>query len=99
VEDQHLSARVVRAKREAAPPKKPKAKIILAVLTITAATAGTAAWAAGRGKQSTDDAFVEAHVASVASRIQGQVERVTAETQLALLLRKPKGAGGAAGAH
>ena len=65
-----------RAKREAPPPKKPKAKIILAVLAITAATAGTAAWAAARGKQSTDDAFVEAHVASVASRIQGQVERV-----------------------
>lgn len=56
--------------------KKPKAKIVLVTLAVVLAGAGTAAWAAGRGKQSTDDAFVESHVASVAARIQGQVLRV-----------------------
>ena len=61
----------------AAPPKKrPKAKLVLGALAVTFATIGAAAWLAGRGKQSTDDAFVEAHVASVAARIQGQVVRV-----------------------
>lgn len=63
------------------PPKKPekkspKARIVFAALTLAAATAGTGAWAAGRGKESTDDAFVEGHVASVAARIPGQVARV-----------------------
>lgn len=56
--------------------KKPKAKIVLATIALVLTGAGTTAWAAGRGKQSTDDAFVESHVASVAARIQGQVVRV-----------------------
>lgn len=56
--------------------KRPKAKIVFAVLGLAAATAGTAAWAAGRGKESTDDAFVEGHVSSVSARVQGQVLRV-----------------------
>ena len=48
----------------AAPKKKPKAKIVLAALGLTFVTAGTAMWVAGRGKESTDDAFVEGHVAT-----------------------------------
>src|SRR5690349_10613174 len=56
--------------------KKPKAKLIFAGLALAAITAGTTAWALGRGKESTDDAFVEGHVASVAARVQGQVIRV-----------------------
>ncbi|MBX3262928.1 MAG: HlyD family secretion protein [Labilithrix sp.] len=61
-----------------APPakKRTKAKLVLGGLAVTFATIGAAAWLAGRGKESTDDAFVEAHVASVAARIQGQVVRV-----------------------
>jgi membrane fusion protein (multidrug efflux system) len=63
---------------ESAAPKtpRPKAALVAAVLTLVAAGAGTAAWAAGRGTESTDDAFVEAHVATVAARIQGQVLNV-----------------------
>jgi membrane fusion protein (multidrug efflux system) len=56
--------------------KSPKAKYVFAALALVLASGGTAAWAQGRGKESTDDAFVEGHVASVAARIQGQVVRV-----------------------
>lgn len=56
--------------------KRPRAKIVLATIALVLTGAGTTAWAAGRGKQSTDDAFVESHVASVAARVQGQVTRV-----------------------
>lgn len=69
--------RVEEAPATTAPAaKKPKAKIVLVTFAVVLAGAGTTAWAAGRGKQSTDDAFVESHVASVAARIQGQVLRV-----------------------
>ncbi len=62
----------------AAPPtkKRPKAAIVLPVLVVGFGLGGALAWARGRGRESTDDAFVEAHVASVAPRIQGQVARV-----------------------
>lgn len=56
--------------------KSPKAKLVFAGLGIGMAAAGAIVWAAGRGKESTDDAFVEGHVASVAARTQGQVVRV-----------------------
>jgi len=60
-----------------APPKKAsKAKFVFAGLVVVLATGGATAWALGRGKESTDDAFVEGHVASVAARIQGQVVAV-----------------------
>jgi membrane fusion protein (multidrug efflux system) len=58
------------------PKKKPKAKLVLGGLALAFAGIGTTMWALGRGKESTDDAFVEGHVATVASRIQGQVVRV-----------------------
>lgn len=62
---------------ETAKPKpKPKAKLVLGGLVLAFAAIGTTVWATGRGKESTDDAFVEGHVATVASRIQGQVVRV-----------------------
>jgi membrane fusion protein, multidrug efflux system len=60
----------------ASPAKRPKAKLVLAGLAVVLSSAGATVWLAGRGKESTDDAFVEAHVASVAARIQGQVVRV-----------------------
>lgn len=56
--------------------KKKRAPFVLGGLVLAAATIGGGFWLAGRGKESTDDAFVEAHVASVASRIQGQVLKV-----------------------
>ncbi len=59
-----------------APPKKKRAPLVLGGLLLVLATTGTIVWAMGRGKESTDDAFVEAHVANVAPRIAGQVTRV-----------------------
>jgi membrane fusion protein (multidrug efflux system) len=83
----NLNAKVALAElpafgpREAAAPttpsKKPsRAKIVLPVLVAAAGLGvGTALWL-GRGKEATDDAQVEGHVASVAARVPGQVKRV-----------------------
>ncbi len=57
-------------------PRRPRAKLLLAILAGTAAGVATVVWYLGRGTESTDDAFVEAHVANLASRIPGQVARV-----------------------
>lgn len=64
------------APTEPAKPKRRRAPLVLGGLVLAAAVAGGTAWVTGRGKESTDDAFVEAHVASVAARIQGQVLEV-----------------------
>jgi len=69
-------AAIDAAETPAAAKKKPKAKLVFGGLAIALAATGGIAWAMGRGKESTDDAFVEGHVASVASRAQGQVIRV-----------------------
>jgi membrane fusion protein (multidrug efflux system) len=53
-----------------------RVKIVLPVMAFALAGAGLAFGLAGAGKESTDDAFVEAHVANVATRITGQVEKV-----------------------
>lgn len=58
------------------PKKKPKAKLVFAGIALGLAAVGTGVWLNGRGKESTDDAFVEGHVATVAARIQGQVIKV-----------------------
>ncbi len=55
---------------------KPKAKLVFAGIAVVLVAIGATVWAMGRGKESTDDAFVEGHVASVASRSQGQVVKV-----------------------
>src|SRR5689334_3004691 len=61
----------------AAPPvKRSRAKIVLPALVGLAALVGGAVYLHGKGKESTDDAFVESHVANVAPRVQGQVLRV-----------------------
>src|SRR5262249_54967795 len=57
-------------------PRRPRAKVLLAVAAAAAASAGAVAWYLGRGTRSTADAFLEAQVANLASRIQGQVARV-----------------------
>jgi membrane fusion protein (multidrug efflux system) len=62
-----------------APPPKPRrklARIVLPLLLLAASLGGGGAYAHGLGAESTDDAFVEAHVASVSPRIAGQVARV-----------------------
>lgn len=77
--DEPLDLGVSRALEESAKAatKKPKrAPFVLAGILLASAVAGGSVWLNGRGKQSTDDAFVEAPVANVAPRIQGQVVRV-----------------------
>jgi len=60
----------------APPAKRSRAKVVLPALIGVAAVVGGAIYLHGRGKETTDDAFVESHVANVAPRVQGQVLRV-----------------------
>jgi len=60
----------------AAPAKRSRAKVVLPALIGLAAALGAAVYLHGKGKESTDDAFVESHVANVAPRVQGQVLHV-----------------------
>jgi membrane fusion protein, multidrug efflux system len=65
------------AKPTAAPPaKRSRAKVLLPVLVGVAALVGGGLYLHGRGKETTDDAFVESHVANVAPRVPGQVLHV-----------------------
>ena len=64
-------------KTSAAPPvKRSRAKVLLPILVAAAALIGGGLYWHGRGKQTTDDAFVESHVANVAPRVPGQVLHV-----------------------
>lgn len=60
------------------PERKPrkKAPIVAGTMLAVAATGGAIYWFTSRGKESTDDAQVEAHVSPVAARVTGQVKRV-----------------------
>ncbi|HEY0465239.1 MAG TPA: biotin/lipoyl-binding protein, partial [Polyangiaceae bacterium] len=64
------------ARPAAAPVKRSRAKIVLPALVGLAAVVGGAVYLHGKGKETTDDAFVESHVANVAPRVQGQVLHV-----------------------
>jgi membrane fusion protein (multidrug efflux system) len=64
-------------------PRKKRAKFVALGLLAAAMIAGAVAWVMSLGKESTDDAQVEGHVLSVASRIPGQVIKVlVADNQL-----------------
>ncbi len=64
-------------KPAAAPPaKRSRAKVLLPVLVGVAALVGGGIYLHGRGKETTDDAFVESHVSNVAPRVPGQVLHV-----------------------
>ncbi len=56
--------------------KPSRAKVLLPVLAVVSAIGVSAVMFAGQGKESTDDAQIEAHVANVAPRISGQVKNV-----------------------
>jgi membrane fusion protein, multidrug efflux system len=58
------------------PGKRRKALIVLPLLTAVAIAGGTLAFVSGAGKQTTDDAQIEGHVAYVAPHVGGQVKRV-----------------------
>jgi membrane fusion protein (multidrug efflux system) len=65
--------------REDAPPIAPtkrKAPRVVGALVLLAAAVVTVGWVRTRGHESTDDAQIEGHVLSVASRVSGQVLRV-----------------------
>jgi membrane fusion protein, multidrug efflux system len=65
------SAKPIRTK-----PRRASILVLGVVAIVLLAASGSIAWASGRGKESTDDAVVEAHIANVGSRAQGQVVRV-----------------------
>jgi membrane fusion protein (multidrug efflux system) len=58
------------------PPKRALAKVLLPVLMGAAALGAATFYLFGRGTETTDDAQVEGHVATVAARVPGQVARV-----------------------
>jgi hypothetical protein len=60
----------------AAPKKAGKARIVFPLLVAVAVLGGAATYLHGLGKEATDDAQVEGHIASVAPRVSGQVKRV-----------------------
>lgn len=66
----------VPAPSAATPAKRSRAKIVLPALIGVAVVVGGAVYLHGKGKETTDDAFVESHVANVAPRLQGQVLHV-----------------------
>ena len=61
---------------EAKPAQRRKALYVLPLLTALAVAGGAFAFLGGAGKQTTDDAQVEGHVAYVAPHVSGQVKRV-----------------------
>jgi len=61
--------------REKPAPRR-KALIVLPLLTALAALGGTLGFLGGAGKETTDDAQIEGHVAYVAPHVAGQVKRV-----------------------
>jgi membrane fusion protein (multidrug efflux system) len=71
-----VSAAAVEGAASPAATKRSRAKTLLPILILAAGAVGTVVYAQGRGKESTDDAQLEGHVASVASRVTGQVARV-----------------------
>ncbi|HEX3773816.1 MAG TPA: HlyD family secretion protein [Polyangiaceae bacterium] len=62
--------------KPAPPAKRSRAKVLFPVLVGVAVLVGGTLYVNGRGKETTDDAFVESHVANVAPRVPGQVLHV-----------------------
>lgn len=56
--------------------KKGRARLVLPVLTVAAVAIGGGIYLHGLGSESTDDAQVEGHIVSVATRVPGQVSKV-----------------------
>src|SRR5438874_1822443 len=61
------------------PKKKKRAPLVFGVLLVVAAAIALYIYISRIGKEKTDDAQVEAHVANVSARITGQVKRVLVE--------------------
>jgi membrane fusion protein (multidrug efflux system) len=61
---------------EAKPKRRRRALVALPLLAALGAASGTGIYLLGRGQETTNDAQVEGHVASVAARVSGQVQEV-----------------------
>jgi membrane fusion protein (multidrug efflux system) len=70
-------------------PTKKKALRVFLALAASAALVGSLIWFVRRGKETTDDAQVEGHVVSVASRVPGQVEKVLVKDNQAVKAGQP----------
>jgi membrane fusion protein (multidrug efflux system) len=57
-------------------PARPRRRLLLLGLGIVAVIGATAVYLAHRGKESTDDAFIEAHVVTISPQISERVDRV-----------------------
>jgi membrane fusion protein, multidrug efflux system len=66
----------VAAPAAARPRRTRRALIVLPLLTALAVGAGSTVYLLGRGHETTNDAQIEGHVASVAARVAGQVQQV-----------------------
>ena len=71
-----VSTTAAPAGAQPAPRRRSRAKIVLPALLGVFAAVGGGVYLSGLGKESTDDAFVEGHVANVAARLPGMVSRV-----------------------
>jgi membrane fusion protein (multidrug efflux system) len=69
---------------EQAQKPRRRALIVFPVLLVVAVGGATALILSKRGKESTDDAYVEGHVASVSPRVSGQVLRVLVQDNQAV---------------
>ena len=70
---------VVALEPPAPAKKRKKAPLVLGALVAIAGSVGAYLYISSRGKESTDDAQVEGHVAAVAARVSGQVAHVLVE--------------------
>src|SRR6185312_10102137 len=70
------SIKAVDAESLAPPPRKRRAPFVFVGLFAVAAGVAIYLYVSRLGKEKTDDAQVEAHVASISARIPGQVKRV-----------------------
>lgn len=75
IRENQTPAVVVGADTDPAKPRR-RAPFVLGGLLLAAAAVAVAIYVTRIGKESTDDAQVEAHVSSVAARVSGQVKRV-----------------------
>jgi membrane fusion protein, multidrug efflux system len=67
---------LVEARSESKRAPRRKALVLLPLLTAVAVVGGAVAYYSGAGRETTDDAQVEGHVAYVAPHVAGQVKRV-----------------------
>ena len=78
--EQQISTEQAGEQQNAVPKKswgsRKRARIVLTVLLVAGIVSGSALWIKSKASITTDNAFIEAHVFPISSRIQGHVTRV-----------------------